>query len=101
MEYHAQWKLDFYEYRDGDREENVRQCEGNFVALSMLADTPAGTDLSGWSHEQVAWALAGAGARLRRKRRKSSIAVCALLRRRCSGKLPLWGKAGAVLCSGI
>ncbi len=61
MEYHAQWKLDFYEYRDGDREENVRQCEGNFVALSMLADTPAGTDLSGWSHEQVAWALAGAG----------------------------------------
>ena len=51
----------FYEYRDGDREENVRQCEGNFVALSMLADTPAGTDLSGWSHEQVAWALAGAG----------------------------------------
>ena len=42
-------------------EENVRQCEGNFVALSMLADTPAGTDLSGWSHEQVAWALAGAG----------------------------------------
>ncbi len=56
-----------------------------FCRVKMLADTPAGTDLFRLEPRTGGGNLAGAGARLRRKRRKSSIAVCALLRGGAAG----------------
>ena len=81
----------FYEYRDGDREENVRQCEGKFCRVKHAGGYAGGYRPfrleprtgggPGWSR----------GAFAQEAAEELYSRLCAAPRR-CCGKLPLWAK---------
>lgn len=47
----------FYAYSEGDSEDAVQEYEGDFSILRDAGQSPAGTDISSWSDEQLVWAL--------------------------------------------